>query len=66
MCTSSWLIIINFRQNKPAGYNDTEVKRSNPTAGSFSYSKGHRFTASRDISAGEEIFVGMYTLFSLL
>ena len=43
----------------PSGYNDTQVGRLSPSAGSFSYSKGHKFVASRDVAAGEELFLGM-------
>ena len=43
----------------PSGYNDTQVGRLSPSAGSFSYSKGHKFVASRDVAAGEVLFLGM-------
>jgi len=40
-------------------YDDTAVDRfSNPNAGAVSYHQGHKFSASRDIDAGEEVFAG--------
>jgi len=39
------------------GYDDLAADRFvNPSAGAFSYHKGHHFIASRTITAGEEIF----------
>lgn len=41
------------------GYDDLAADRFvNPSAGAFSYHKGHHFIASRTITAGEEIFAG--------
>ena len=41
------------------GYDDGAANRfTDPSAGSFSYYRGHDYKAKREITAGEEIFTG--------
>jgi len=55
--TSNYHTYLKNIERHNDGYDDGIVSRfTDPSAGSFSYHKGHYFTASRAIAAGEEIF----------